>query len=161
MFQQTLQKSLTLFIYYFCVFSVLMSVINHIEMTKAAHCASAHAESPSCFSFHFFLLFFFFSPVCWSLAQTSCWVQMESVGGDRSCQISNFKPRVCLVWIRDEHNMDESVDKRLNREEENSGPSNSTSLQMEGMNRRSCATIQTAAATWIFEIPMCHTRPQK
>lgn len=40
--------------------------------------------------------------------QRLCHGQMEPVGGKDSCQRANSKPHVCLVWIRDEHNMDHS-----------------------------------------------------
>lgn len=54
---------------------------------------------------------------------------MESVGGDTSCQISNLKPQVCLVWITNEHDMDRG---RQEAEWEEKDPSlNSTFLLME------------------------------
>lgn len=79
--------------------SVFMTAINYIKMTKKKQNVLLYTMSPKLFGF-------FWCCSCWSPTQTSCWAQMESVGGDRWCQVSNSKPQVCLVWIRDEHNMD-------------------------------------------------------
>lgn len=74
--------------------SIFMIVTNNIKMTKATQCASVHDES-SCF-------FWLFAGHSLKLLAESRWNQ----SGVTALAKYQIWAEVCLVWIRDEHNMD-------------------------------------------------------
>lgn len=104
--------------------SVFVTAINYIKMTEKKQNVLLYMMSPKVVGF------FGWCCSCWSPTQISCWAQMESVGDDRWCQVSNSKPQSLSCMNQRWTQYGWKWPKMQNGKKTNPGLSNSTSLLM-------------------------------